>query len=113
MALFLVWIGWRRVMEFSYQALTVGGMSGAPVVDVRGEVVAVHGMSDVEVVKSFASLQGSLSESQEKILQQAVERVNGFQRLTFSWGIPINLFQEYRGRAIALGGEKQEVELQR
>ncbi|NET29393.1 MAG: GUN4 domain-containing protein [Okeania sp. SIO1I7] len=88
-------------------------MSGAPVVDVRGEVVAVHGMSDVEVVQNFASLQASLSESQRETFQQALERVeNGVQRLTFSWGIPINLFREYRGRAIALGGEQQEVDLQ-
>ncbi|NES66758.1 MAG: GUN4 domain-containing protein [Okeania sp. SIO2D1] len=85
-------------------------MSGAPVMDEKGEVVAVHGMSDVEVVQSFASL--PLSESQRQIIQEAVARVNGVQRLTFSWGMPINLFREYRGRAIALGGEKQEVDLQ-
>ena len=78
----------------SYQALTVGGMSGAPVMDVRGEVVAVHGMRDVEVVENFASLQGSLSESEREIFQQAVERVNGVQSLTFAWGIPINFFRE-------------------
>ncbi|MDJ0556261.1 MAG: serine protease [Microcoleaceae cyanobacterium MO_207.B10] len=97
----------------AYQALTVGGMSGAPVMDVNGKVVAVHGMSDVEVVQNFASLQGSLSESERQTFQEALERVeNGVQRLTFSWGIPINLFREYRGRAIALGGEKQEVNLQ-
>ncbi|MGB3508680.1 MAG: GUN4 domain-containing protein [Microcoleaceae cyanobacterium] len=98
----------------SYNALTVGGMSGAPVVDVRGEVVAVHGRSDVEIVESFASLQASLSEEQRQTFQQAVDRVNGVQRLTFSWGVPINLFEEYRGGAIALGGERlEEVERQR
>ena len=97
----------------SYQALTVGGMSGAPVVDVKGEVVAVHGMSDVEVVKSFASLQANLSESEQQTFQQAVERVEaGIQRLTFSWGIPINMFEEYRGEAIALDRDKQVIELQ-
>ena len=65
----------------SYQALTVGGMSGAPVMDVNGKVVAVHGMSDVEVVQNFASLQASLSESQRSTFQQAVERVEtGVQR---------------------------------
>ncbi|MEM1170625.1 MAG: GUN4 domain-containing protein [Cyanobacteria bacterium P01_H01_bin.35] len=78
----------------SYEVLTVGGMSGAPVMDVRGEVVAVHGMSDVEVVQSFASVQGSLSESEREIFQQAMERVNGVQSLTFGWGIPINFFRE-------------------
>ncbi|NEO52393.1 MAG: trypsin-like peptidase domain-containing protein [Okeania sp. SIO3B5] len=98
----------------SYQALTVGGMSGAPVVNVKGEVVAVHGMSDVEVVQNFASLQASLSESQRSTFQQAVDRVEtGVQRWTFSWGIPINLFEEYRGRAIAKGREKHKEELQR
>ena len=81
----------------SYQALTVGGMSGAPVVDVKGEVVAVHGMSDVEVVKSFASLQASLSESERSVYQDAVRRVEaGVQRYTFSWGIPINMLKNYQ-----------------
>ncbi|MGD1808211.1 GUN4 domain-containing protein [Dapis sp. BLCC M126] len=76
----------------AYQALTVGGMSGAPVVDVKGEVVAVHGMSDREVVKSFASLQGSFSEEQRQTFQQAEKRVEtGVQRLIFSWGVPINM----------------------
>ncbi|NEP80955.1 MAG: hypothetical protein F6K39_24000, partial [Okeania sp. SIO3B3] len=49
----------------SYDALAVGGMSGAPVVDVNGKVVAVHGTSKV-----------------------------GEEGLTFRWGIPINLFRE-------------------
>ncbi|NES05205.1 MAG: GUN4 domain-containing protein [Okeania sp. SIO2F4] len=67
-------------------------MSGAPVVDVKGEVVAVHGRSDFEIVESFASVQASLSESQRSTFQQAVERVEtGVQRWTFSWGIPINM----------------------
>jgi len=98
----------------SYQALTVGGMSGAPVVDVKGEVVAVHGMSDVEIVKTFASLQASLSESERSAYQDAVQRVEaGVQRFTFSWGIPIRVLQKYRGRAIALATEGQEVELKK
>jgi hypothetical protein len=96
----------------SYQALTVAGMSGAPVVDVKGEVVAIHGMSDVEVVKTFASLQASLSESERSVYQETKERVEtSVQRNTFSWGIPINMFQHYRRRAIALTTEGQEVEL--
>ncbi|NET14989.1 MAG: trypsin-like peptidase domain-containing protein [Okeania sp. SIO1H6] len=67
--------------EVSYDALTVGGMSGAPVVDIKGEVVAVHGMSDVEVVQNFASYQASLSEEQRQTFQQALERVqSGVQR---------------------------------
>ena len=76
----------------SYEALTMGGMSGAPVMNERGEVVAVHGMSDFDVVQTFASL--PLSESERQTFQQALERVNGVQRLTFSWGVPINWFRE-------------------
>ena len=96
----------------SYEALTVAGMSGAPVLDVKGEVVAIHGMSDVEVVKTFASLQASLSESERSVYQETKERVEtSVQRNTFSWGIPINMFQHYRGRAIALATEGEEVEL--
>ena len=87
----------------SYEALTVAGMSGAPVLDAKGEVVAIHGMSDVEVVKTFASLQASLSESERSVYQETKERVEtSVQRNTFSWGIPINMFQHYRDRAIAL-----------
>jgi hypothetical protein len=98
----------------SYEALTVAGMSGAPVLDVKGEVVAIHGMSDVEVVKTFASLQASLSESERSVYQDAVERVEtSVQRNTFSWGIPINMFQHYRDRAIALVTEGQDVELEK
>ena len=78
----------------------------------RGEVVAIHGMSDVEVVKTFASLQASLSESERSVYQDAVERVEtSVQRNTFSWSIPINMFQYYRDRAIALTTEGQDVEL--
>ena len=96
----------------SYEALTVAGMSGAPVLDAKGEVVAIHGMSDVEVVKTFASLQASLSESERSVYQETKERVEtSVQRNTFSWGIPINMFQHYRDRAIALTTEGQDVEL--
>ncbi|NER01617.1 MAG: formylglycine-generating enzyme family protein [Okeania sp. SIO3C4] len=69
-------------------------MSGAPVIDRNGKVVAVHGMSDVEIVKSLASKQSSLSAEEQKLYQEAVNRVNGDIRLTFSWGIPISWFRE-------------------
>ena len=99
----------------SYQALTVGGMSGAPVVDVKGEVVAVHGMSGVEALKTFpslASLQASSSESGRSVDQDAQKRVEAdVQPYIFSWGIPIRVLQDYRDRAIALDTEGQEVEL--
>lgn len=64
----------------SYDALTLRGMSGAPVVDVNAKVVAVHGKG---------------------------------KDWTFSRGIPINWFREYRGEASDLDREKPEDELQR
>ncbi|NET43071.1 MAG: GUN4 domain-containing protein [Okeania sp. SIO2B3] len=76
-------------------------MSGAPVVDVRGEVVAVHGMSDLEIIQSLKSEKTSLYDAQKSTFQQIVERIETYDQLnTFHWGIPINLFQEYRGEAI-------------
>jgi hypothetical protein len=90
-------------------------MSGAPVVDVKGEVVAVHGMSGVEALKTFASLaslQASSSESGRSVDQDAQKRVEAdVQPYIFSWGIPIRVLQDYRDRAIALDTEGQEVEL--
>ncbi len=83
-----------------YQVLNVDGMSGAPVVDVRGEVVAVHGMSDLEIIQSLESEKVSLSETQKSTFQQVVERIETDDAVdTFHWGIPINLFQEYRVQA--------------
>ena len=72
--------------EISYDTLTVGGMSGGPVLDKKGEVVAIHGKTDYEIVKSK---QSGLSKKQQELYQEAVERSNGDPRLTFSWGIPI------------------------
>ncbi|MDE5067774.1 MAG: GUN4 domain-containing protein [Trichodesmium sp. St4_bin8_1] len=79
----------------SYQGLTVAGMSGAPVIDERGKVVAVHGMSDVETVKGFSSLKTSWPELELQTTWQAEEVVNtAIKHLTFSWGIPISFFRE-------------------
>ncbi|MDE5121425.1 MAG: serine protease, partial [Trichodesmium sp. St19_bin1] len=78
----------------SYRAFTVGGMSGAPVLDKTGKVVAIHGMSDFEIVQRWESKQANLSEGQRELYDGAVKRINTDQRLTFSWGIPIFWFQE-------------------
>ena len=80
----------------SYRSLTVGGMSGAPVVDRSSKVVAVHGMSDREIVQSLASQRASLSESERELSQEAEEslKIASIERLTFSWGVPIAFFRE-------------------
>ena len=85
-----------RGYGFSYKTLTVGGMSGAPVMDERGKVVAVHGMSDREVVQSLASQELGLSKSERQFSQQAEKSLKtaNVEHLTFSWGVPIAFFQE-------------------
>jgi serine protease Do len=78
----------------SYDASTFGGMSGGPVLDTSGKVVAVHGKTDAQIVADLQSQQASLSEQQKATLQQAAARISGgVQVNTFRWGIPIKTYQ--------------------
>ncbi len=78
----------------SYDASTYGGMSGGPVLDTSGKVVAVHGKTDAQIVADLQSQQASLSPQQQVALQQAAARVaDGVQINTFRWGIPIKTYQ--------------------
>ncbi|MDQ2098896.1 MAG: GUN4 domain-containing protein [Tychonema bourrellyi B0820] len=79
----------------SYDASTFGGMSGGPVLDASGKVIAVHGKTDAQIVADLQSQQASLSEQQKATLQQAAARVagGGVQVNTFRWGIPIKTYQ--------------------
>lgn len=79
----------------SYDAFTYGGMSGGPVLDTSGKVVAVHGKTDAQIVADLQSQQASLSPQQQAVLQQAAARVRvagGVQINTFRWGIPIKTY---------------------
>ena len=79
----------------SYDASTFGGMSGGPVLDVSGKVVAVHGKTDAQIVADLQSQQASLSPQQQAALQQAAVRVaGGVQINTFRWGIFIRNYLE-------------------
>ena len=76
----------------SYDADTLGGMSGGPVLDTSGKVVAVHGKTGVQVVADM-NQQASLSPQQQAAPQQAKTRVaGGVQINTFGWGIPIKTY---------------------
>jgi DNA repair exonuclease SbcCD ATPase subunit len=80
----------------AYRGDIYGGMSGGPVVDRYGKVVAVHGMSDRRLVDLYDSGENLLL-SQQRIIRQAEERVQrGVLINTFKWGIPINTYLEYR-----------------
>jgi hypothetical protein len=78
----------------SYDASTFGGMSGGPVLDTSGKVVAVHGKTDAQIVADLQSQQASLSPQQQVALQQAAARLagRGVQVNTFRWGIPIKTY---------------------
>ena len=77
----------------SYDASTFSGMSGGPVLDTSGKVVAVHGKTDAQIVADLQSQQASLSPQQQAALQQAAARVaDGVQINTFRWGIPIQTY---------------------
>lgn len=64
----------------SYNASTFSGMSGSPIINKAGEVIAIHGKADLA---KLSQEQKSEIESQ---LQARIE--------TFSWGIPIKTYIE-------------------
>ena len=74
----------------AYQAWTTRGMSGSPVVDTAGKVVAVHGRSDVEITK-LAEIKG-FQKPQLQALDDEEAPERGARIGTFKWGIPINLY---------------------
>ncbi|KYC37701.1 hypothetical protein WA1_04055 [Scytonema hofmannii PCC 7110] len=74
----------------SYTAITAAGMSGSPVMNTSGQVVAVHGRTDVELSRE-AELKGEQPPPQ----QQSTTVTNpslGDAVGTFKWGIPINTY---------------------
>ncbi len=74
----------------SYDMTTVGGMSGAPLINQWGKVVAVHGKTDVEIVSLARSQQSSLSIEQKTKIDEISRRS---QRINhFKWGIPIETY---------------------
>lgn len=76
----------------SFTGTTAGGMSGGPLVDGWGKVVAIHGKTDVELVQINEQYQSSLSSEQQQELESAQARYQRSEH--FKWGIPIRLYQE-------------------
>ncbi|MGB6300950.1 MAG: tetratricopeptide repeat-containing serine protease family protein [Rivularia sp. (in: cyanobacteria)] len=75
----------------SYTATTAGGMSGGPVINASGKVIAVHGRTDVELSR-IAELEGEELPSQEQ--STANRNKPGDSVGTFKWGIPIKAYSE-------------------
>lgn len=77
----------------SYNVTAVGGMSGAPVINVAGQVIAVHGKTDTEIITLANTEQSSLSIEQKVQLQKINNRVETVTRINhFKWGIPIKSY---------------------
>ncbi|MDJ0581445.1 tetratricopeptide repeat-containing serine protease family protein [Crocosphaera sp.] len=82
----------------SYDMTTVGGMSGAPVINQWGEVIAVHGKTDVEIVSLGRNQQSSLSSEQKTKIDEISRRL---QRINhFKWGIPIESYLAHQSSII-------------
>src|SRR5919202_148960 len=75
----------------SYPVITVGGMSGGPVVNTSGEVIAVHGRSEQELTEK-AKLAGETLPVQQQSTAN-INRANGVAQNTFKWGIPSNTYK--------------------
>jgi S1-C subfamily serine protease len=77
----------------SYDATSVSGMSGAPVLDVTGKVIAIHGQTDVEILTLAQKQQGSLSVAQAAKVAEISDRVEQVTRINhFKWGIPVKRY---------------------
>ncbi|MCG8361917.1 MAG: tetratricopeptide repeat-containing serine protease family protein [Pseudanabaenales cyanobacterium] len=88
----------------SYDMTTVGGMSGAPVVNAAGKVIAVHGLTDVELVRLGRNQQSNLSDDQSAAIEAAKERLPLARINHFKWGIPIKAFQRQRNALLPDNG---------
>jgi tetratricopeptide (TPR) repeat protein len=76
----------------SYEATTAGGMSGGPVVNSNGKVVAIHGVTDREVAR-LTEINDTQFQSAEQ--EEAVNKAQNRLSLgipTFKWGIPIKYY---------------------
>ncbi|WP_243903063.1 tetratricopeptide repeat-containing S1 family peptidase [Aetokthonos hydrillicola] len=77
----------------SYTAITAAGMSGSPVINALGEVIAVHGRTDVELITE-AKRKGEQPPPQQQSTGGVTNPAFGDAVGTFKWGIPINLYLE-------------------
>jgi S1-C subfamily serine protease len=86
--------------QIGYNNITVAGMSGGPVFDLGGRVVAIHGLADYDL-QNAEMLQRSGMDSRT---------VAELTRNGFNYGIPINTFLRQRddaGVSVALQLENQ------
>ncbi|MEW5856764.1 MAG: tetratricopeptide repeat protein [Cyanobacteriota bacterium] len=74
----------------SYPVITTRGMSGGPVVNTAGKIIAIHGRSERELVEKAELTGGNLLPQQQSA--QSVNSADGDAQNTFKWGIPSNIY---------------------
>ncbi|NET58802.1 MAG: serine protease [Symploca sp. SIO2E6] len=75
----------------AYDATTARGMSGGPVVNETGEIIAIHGRSDIEIYE-LAKRQGKAIPPALQALAEEDSDVVGSRTSVFKWGIPTRIY---------------------
>jgi len=79
----------------SYDATAVRGMSGGAVVNSKGEVIAIHGKTDLDLITLTTNQGNTLSPEQQEKVTEINNRVDSVSQINhFKWGIPINSFKD-------------------
>lgn len=76
----------------SYKAKTAKGMSGAPVVNTAGEVIAINGRSNTELNKLAEIKYGNKPQQQEQFAKIAKPAGVRAEVSASKWGVPSNTF---------------------
>ena len=91
-----------RGYSLSYDITAAGGMSGGPVVNSAGQVVAVHGRTDREVVALGRSEQSNnQSAAQKEEIEKAEDRIESGVAQHFKWGVLIEIFLDEKDDLLA------------
>lgn len=79
----------------SYDVTAVRGMSGGAVVNSKGEVIAIHGKTDLDLITLTSNQGSNLSPEQQEKVTEINNRVESVAQINhFKWGIPINSFKD-------------------
>lgn len=85
--------------RIGYTNTTLGGMSGGPVIDAGGRVVAIHGQADVDGVNAVGLLQSATGANTPEQLKELQQLAGLIATTGFNYGIPISVFLQLAPQA--------------